>query len=69
MIPVVDVNKCVGCGECEIIECYSIKFKVVDGIARVTVKQPCVGCMFCVEDCPAHAITISKKKKKKKKKV
>lgn len=67
MIPVVNANKCTGCGECEITGCPCVTFKVKNGIAHVTVKQPCVGCEFCAEECPSHAITISKKKKKKKK--
>ncbi len=68
MRPIVDRNKCNGCGECVDFGCLCATFKLKQGQARVSVHKECIGCEFCVDNCPLYAIKLSKKKLNKKRK-
>lgn len=59
MIPEVDKEKCLQCGEC-VIECPQGVFDIDEQSGDVHVENPdnCVGCEQCTENCPGGAITI-----------
>jgi dihydroorotate dehydrogenase subfamily 1 len=54
IMPVVDEEKCTGCGTCEKVCAYSAM--KVDGKARLTAKD-CIGCGLCASACPEGAIS------------
>jgi len=60
MPPVIDIEKCLGCGTCE--ECPGdlIYMHEVDGreVAYIKYPEECWYCGSCRQDCPAEAITI-----------
>lgn len=62
MRPIIDNNRCNGCGECLEFECPFVIFKLKKNRARAVIRSECIGCLFCVENCPSHAIKLSKKK-------
>ncbi len=53
----VDVDKCVGCGECVDV-CPVEVYELQDGKAVAVHEEECLGCESCVEVCEADAITI-----------
>lgn len=54
MAPVVNIEKCTGCGIC--LELCPVKAIVLkDGKAYITVD--CVETGFCISECPAQAIS------------
>ena len=55
--PIVDVDKCTGCGECVDV-CPVEVFELQDGKAIAVSAEECLGCESCVEVCPIEAITI-----------
>lgn len=55
--PVVDHDKCTGCGECVDI-CPVEVFEMVDGKSEPVNADECMGCESCVESCEAEAITV-----------
>ncbi len=55
--PVVDKNKCTGCGTCAEI-CPMQVFDIVNGKAEPVRADQCVGCRACEMQCPAGAITV-----------
>jgi len=55
--PVVDKDKCTGCGTCAEI-CPMQVFDIVDGKAEPVRADQCVGCRACEMQCPAGAITV-----------
>lgn len=60
MPPIIDVNKCVGCGTCADI-CNSNIFtfdRAVDKVPQVKFPDECWHCDSCVIDCPKQAITL-----------
>ena len=60
MPPVIDQNRCVGCGTCADI-CNSDIFifdRSVDRTPRVRYPDECWHCNSCVTDCPQQAITL-----------
>ncbi|MBC8498068.1 4Fe-4S binding protein [Candidatus Bathyarchaeota archaeon] len=54
--PVVDVEKCIGCGICESF-CPETTIKVVDGKAEVDYEY-CKGCGVCANECTSQAIAM-----------
>ncbi|HDD63640.1 MAG TPA: 4Fe-4S dicluster domain-containing protein [Thermoprotei archaeon] len=55
--PVVDKDKCTGCGTCAEI-CPMQVFDIVNGKAEPVRADQCVGCRACEMQCPAGAITV-----------
>ncbi len=52
----IDIEKCTGCYQCEIVCPYAC-FQIVDGKARVDNKN-CVSCGICKQACLSEAITV-----------
>jgi len=59
MPPVIDPEKCNGCGEC-LFQCGVYVFEFNARLYRARVKRgaDCVECFICENTCPAHAITV-----------
>ncbi|RLJ09681.1 MAG: ferredoxin [Candidatus Aenigmatarchaeota archaeon] len=55
--PVVDKEKCVGCGACVSV-CPADVFKLKEGKSVVVNPDNCIGCGSCVENCPVKAIKL-----------
>ncbi|HID15861.1 MAG TPA: 4Fe-4S dicluster domain-containing protein [Candidatus Atribacteria bacterium] len=55
--PVVDLEKCTGCGTCVQV-CPMGVFELVDDKAKVVNEDQCVECRACEAQCPVQAITI-----------
>lgn len=55
--PVVDQDKCTGCGEC--VDVCPVEVFEMDG-DKSSVAKPdeCLGCESCVEVCESEAITV-----------
>jgi len=53
----VELEKCVGCGECVDI-CPEEVFELEDDKAVAVNEDECVGCESCVEACEEEAITV-----------
>ncbi|WP_295640361.1 ferredoxin family protein [uncultured Mailhella sp.] len=61
MPPVIDPQKCVGCGTCADI-CNSDIFvfdRATDAIPRIKYPDECWHCNSCVMDCPHHAVRLN----------
>ena len=59
MIPIVDSDKCTGCGSCAE-ACPPQAISVDSGIAEIN-KKICEECGECAKACPEKAITIPKR--------
>ncbi|MCU0862393.1 MAG: NAD(P)-binding domain-containing protein [Planctomycetes bacterium] len=58
-LPVIDLQKCLGCGTC-VRECPEAGvLELVHGQAAVVNAAACVGHARCVSECPAGAVTLS----------
>ena len=55
--PIVDSDKCVGCGECVDV-CPVDVYELQDGKSNAVNGEECLGCESCVEVCEHGAITI-----------
>ncbi len=53
----VDIEKCVGCGEC-VDGCPGEVYGLVQGAAQVVNIDECHGCHTCEELCESNAITV-----------
>jgi ferredoxin len=53
-IPVVDAQKCTGCGIC-VDACKRGAISLVNGIAHIA-PELCINCRLCVRKCPVGAI-------------
>ncbi len=58
----IDTLKCIGCEACTFV-CPVSVLEVVDMKCRV--KDGCISCGKCVNECPFEAITLIKEPKKK----
>lgn len=56
--PIVDEEKCVGCGECVEI-CPVDVYEIQDEKAVPVNAEECIGCESCMEVCEQDAITVS----------
>lgn len=55
MKPVINQDKCTGCGEC--LNCPAGLFKKNDGKMTV-IEGDCMECRYCENICPHNAITL-----------
>ena len=55
--PIVDHDKCIGCGECVDV-CPVEVYELSDGKSTVANPDDCLGCESCVEVCESGAIVI-----------
>lgn len=53
-----DNDKCIGCGQCEMV-CPHRIFSIEDGKAVITDKDQCMECGACSTNCPAEAIKVT----------
>ena len=58
--PIVDVDKCVGCEECELI-CPIEVFEMQDGKSVPVRPEECLGCENCVQICEEGAIVVEER--------
>ena len=61
MIPVIDKNKCTGCGDCVEV-CPPQAIDLVDDKAVIS-ERLCEECGECVPECPEKAISLPREKK------
>jgi NAD-dependent dihydropyrimidine dehydrogenase PreA subunit len=59
-MPLIDDDKCIGCGECVDI-CPSEVLELVDEKAVAVNEEECVGCESCIEVCEQDAITVEER--------
>ncbi len=57
MGPIVDLEKCEGCGSCAEV-CPADVFEIEDKKAKVVRPDDCLDCGACAEECPTQAITF-----------
>ena len=57
MLPMIDFEKCIGCGTCMEF-CEEEVFAIEDGKARIDNIDACNACNVCIEECPEEAITF-----------
>lgn len=53
-----DVNRCIGCGMCEIV-CPHGVFAVENNKARILGLEACIECGACALNCPVDAIAVA----------
>ena len=58
MPPIVDTEKCTGCGSC-VDDCPNEVLALNDDKANVINPDECIDCGVCVDDCSFDAITLS----------
>ena len=57
----VTANKCVGCGDCELV-CPTSAIAIIDGKAVIDADK-CINCEICIKTCTYDAIKRTEKKK------
>lgn len=55
--PEVDVEKCIGCGDC-VDACPVDVYEIQDGKSVAVNADECIGCESCIEVCEEGAITV-----------
>ncbi len=58
MPPIIDADKCTGCGVC-IEDCPNEVLVMKDDRSSVSDVDECVECGVCVDNCPEEAITLA----------
>ena len=58
MYPVVDQNKCTGCGNCVEI-CPSEVYGMEEDKSNPVHPEECIECWACVNECPAKSIQLT----------
>ena len=58
MYPVVDQDKCSGCGNCVEI-CPSDVYQMEEDKSNPTHPEECIECWACVTQCPAESIQLT----------
>lgn len=59
MPPLIDEDRCIGCGICADICTYDVYFGSENGeIPSITYPEECWHCNACVLDCPEQAISL-----------
>jgi len=53
-----DVNTCIGCGNCQIV-CPHRILTVVEQKANIVDSDGCMECGACAKNCPVEAITVT----------
>ena len=59
-VPLIDEEKCIGCGECVDI-CPSEVLELLNEKAVAVNEEECVGCESCIEVCEQDAITVEER--------
>lgn len=55
--PEIDIEKCVGCGECVEV-CPTEVYELIDEKSVPVNADECLGCESCIEVCEQDAITV-----------
>ena len=55
--PIIDEEKCVGCGIC-VDTCPKNVIEIVENVAKAVRVKECDGCDACAESCPNDAIQM-----------
>jgi NAD-dependent dihydropyrimidine dehydrogenase PreA subunit len=58
MPPIIDTDKCTGCGVC-VEDCPNEVLVMKDDRSSVSDADECVECGVCVDNCPEEAITLA----------
>lgn len=58
MPPVIDTDKCSGCGMC-VEDCPNEVLEMKNDKSTVKEADECVECGVCVDNCPEEAITLT----------
>ena len=52
------VDKCIGCGNCQVV-CPHRIFRVLNGKAEIVDRNGCMECGACAKNCPTAAIYVN----------
>ena len=59
----IDLEVCIGCGICaKICSCDVIRMNEKTGKPAILYPEDCCLCLYCEEDCPVGAITVTPEK-------
>ncbi len=56
MPPIIDTDKCIGCGICA--QICDNEVLIIENKAKINNAEDCDECGFCVDDCPQAAIML-----------
>ncbi len=55
----IDKEKCVGCGNCQLVCSCDVIAMGEDKKAFIKYPDDCIVCLFCEQECPVNAIYVS----------